>query len=95
MFTCILCLFTFDPFVFITALKNKTLDVSVAEMVLKALDMFGINKSSHLVYLVLSENLSSTGHLICKRKMKEGAVSHNVLYYQQLSIACYHSMFLC
>ena len=27
--------------------------------------------------------------------LSEEAVSHNVLYYQQLSIACYQSKFLC
>ena len=48
------------------------------------------------VFVMVDPLRGIRGKLLLSRKLhyfREGAVSHNVLYYQQLSIACYQVRF--
>ena len=50
---------------------------------------FGTSKSNLRSQIILVENYFFLENYVTS----EGAVSHNVLYYQQLSIACYQVSF--
>ena len=56
--------------------------------------VFGTSKSNSEVSKSNS-NILVQNYFFLENVASEGSVSHNVLYYQQLSIGCYQDKYLC